>query len=329
MVIIPRGKPILENLNSYYLKIANLLEHYQGELGSGGIFFTNSTGKGVLFFDQDEILSGYYQNREQELVGKKAIEFILDPPSQLNFMVSVYAIDSEDVYFWTSIPGANILHDNLSSEFTDLEALIKKMTSEKLTGYIDITISHGDDRGLLFFQNGNIVGDSQNWEKESLKKGEDSKKQLVMRTKKYGGVFRVFQITMDQSPHQDVKPSPEKAPYIRTGDCIPMLNSLLYVLEKVVVANRKVKSFNTLLKKKFIEKADTYVFLDPFAGEFKYEDNQISFVGDAGDQELVAGVTECVRELSDDLGLRKQLVNTLAPWFQKYQSQIERHNVTM
>jgi hypothetical protein len=108
MVIIPRGKQIAKSLNSYYLKIDNLLEHYQGELGSGGIFFSSSAGKGVLFFDQDEILSGYYQNRNEELVGKEAIGFLLNPPSHQNFSVSVYAIDPEDVYYWTSIPGAKM-----------------------------------------------------------------------------------------------------------------------------------------------------------------------------------------------------------------------------
>ena len=39
MVIIPREKPIIENLNIYYLDVKKLLEHYQGEVGSGGVFF--------------------------------------------------------------------------------------------------------------------------------------------------------------------------------------------------------------------------------------------------------------------------------------------------
>ena len=53
MVIIPKEKPIIENLNIYYLDVRKLLEHYQGEVGSGGIYFEGHTAEGVIFFDKD------------------------------------------------------------------------------------------------------------------------------------------------------------------------------------------------------------------------------------------------------------------------------------
>ena len=36
MVVIPKQQPVLENLNIYYLDVRKLLEHFQGEIGSGG-----------------------------------------------------------------------------------------------------------------------------------------------------------------------------------------------------------------------------------------------------------------------------------------------------
>ena len=39
MIIIPKEKPVVEKLNSYYLKLDRLLEHYRGELDSGCIYF--------------------------------------------------------------------------------------------------------------------------------------------------------------------------------------------------------------------------------------------------------------------------------------------------
>ena len=35
MVVIPKQQPVLENLNVYYLNIRKLLEHFQGEIGTG------------------------------------------------------------------------------------------------------------------------------------------------------------------------------------------------------------------------------------------------------------------------------------------------------
>jgi hypothetical protein len=42
MVVIPRQQPVLENLNIYYLNVRKLLEHFQGEIGSGGVFFKSA-----------------------------------------------------------------------------------------------------------------------------------------------------------------------------------------------------------------------------------------------------------------------------------------------
>jgi hypothetical protein len=334
MDIIPRGEPVVTELNSYYLKVKQLLEHYQGEIGSGGIFFTAASGKGVLFFDQDEILSGYFQNRTEELSGQAAIDYLLDLPGHVNFSVSVYAIDPEDVYFWTSISSATIVYDNLSSEFTDIRALLRKLRDERLTGYIDVAINNGEDRGMLFFQNGRIAGDSYSWTSEP---DDEARNLLMEKTKSDGGVFRVFHIDPSRvtavaapAPPQPVAARPESGPSetAATAETLPLLATLLYVLERVVDANKKIKvPFTTLLKKKFIEKADRYAFLDPFAAEFEYKDKRIQYHGDEDPAVVIEAVTASVSEMARELGLHASLVKMLAPWFKKFADQIERYQI--
>lgn len=331
MDIVPRGEPVVTGLNSYYLKIKQLLEHYQGEIGSGGVFFTASSGKGVVFFDQDEILSGYFQNRSEELSGPAAIDYLLDLPGHVNFSVSVYAIDPEDVYFWTSISSATIVYDNLSSEFTDIRALLRKLADERLTGYIDVAINNGDDRGMLFFQNGKIAGDSYSWTTEP----DDEARHLLMdKTKSEGGVFRVFRIDPSQVAATVAAPSsapPEPQPSKQAPpkeDVLPLLATLLYVLERIVDANKRIKvPFTTLLKKKFIDKADRYSFLDPFAAEFEYKDRRVLYQGDEAPKVLIEAVTTSVSEMAHELGLHPPLLKMLAPWFEKFADQIERYQI--
>ena len=79
MIIIPEKKPVVQNLNSYYLDIKRLIEHYQGELGSGGIYFKSSFAEGAIFFDEDTILNGTFQNKESvyELAEELGILFQL------------------------------------------------------------------------------------------------------------------------------------------------------------------------------------------------------------------------------------------------------------
>ena len=59
MVVIPKQQPVLENLNAYYLKVRKLLEHFQGEIGSGGVYFKSHAAEGVIFFDQNELVNGF------------------------------------------------------------------------------------------------------------------------------------------------------------------------------------------------------------------------------------------------------------------------------
>ena len=47
-------------------------------------------------------------------------------------------------------------------------------------------------------------------------------------------------------------------------------------------------------KKCLIEKAETFTFLDPFAGEFEYQDGVIKFSGEAGEKEFTKGILECL-----------------------------------
>ena len=65
MIIIPKEKPVIENLNSYYLDIKKLLEHCQGTTGSGGIHFVSPSSECVIFFDQDRIMNSTIQNKNR------------------------------------------------------------------------------------------------------------------------------------------------------------------------------------------------------------------------------------------------------------------------
>ena len=163
MVVIPKQQPVLENLNVYYLKVRKLLEHLQGEIGSGGVYFKSHAAEGVIFFDQDELVNGFFQDRDIQMTGSEAIKHLLEAGDNYNFMVNIYEIGAEEVYYWAGIPTAEKIYQDLSTEFTDLQALIKKMSSEKLTGYIDVSIGDGKEMGILFLINGKIIGGSYSW----------------------------------------------------------------------------------------------------------------------------------------------------------------------
>ncbi len=126
MVIVPKDKPLIENLNSYYLNVPRLLEHYQGELGSGAIHFKSSLAEGVIFFDRDEFLEGIWEKKDEQITGKRAIEFLTGSSGETNYVINLYQMEPEKVYFWASIPAAKKIYEGLSADFTDLAGLNRK-----------------------------------------------------------------------------------------------------------------------------------------------------------------------------------------------------------
>jgi hypothetical protein len=315
MIIIPKEKPILENLNSYYLDLNKLCEHFQGEIGCGCIHFRSSAIEGIVFFDKDDILSGQMTDKGVETTGRPAIEQLFDQGGQNSFSVSIYKIDPERVYFWASVPTAQRIYSDLSTEFTDLEGLIKKMASEKLTGYIDVSIADGDTGGILFFNNGVPVGGSYSWSAGEQDNTRESQELLIRQTKQSGGIFHVSRIQPPGHSRALSRPARAEEPL----EILPALEEFLVIFEECTSSARKPKNdFIPLLKKKFVEKADNFPFLDPFAAEFEYADQKVHFHGDADHRSLARGLLTCCRELAAEIGVADHLKQELAPWLDKY-----------
>ncbi|MBW1785313.1 MAG: hypothetical protein JRK53_01650 [Deltaproteobacteria bacterium] len=310
MVIVPRERPVMTGLNSFYLDIERLLEHYQGEIGAGAIHFLSPNAEAVFFFDKDDILGGAYQGREEEGNGKQAWTNMLKVSKVGSFAVDIYEIDPEKVYFWANIPSGQEIYRDLSTEFTDLERLIKKMASEKLTGYINVSIGNGDEGGLIFLSNGEIVGGSYSWGHGEINGSLENLSLLIQRTEVSSGVFHVTRIPVKPQPGEKATPKAHGQP----PDVLDWLAALLKDFDQLF-SERKIKvDFRRLLRHKFIEKADKFPFLDPFEAEFEYAEGRITFTGQAGHDELLGAVVQCAREMAAETGISPSFQTLLDAW---------------
>ncbi len=327
MFVLPKERPVVEKLNSYYLHLRKLLEHYQGELGSGAIHFKSPFAEAVVYFDKDEMLNGLFRRDVEVIRGKEAVDRILDEVSNNNFTISIYEIPSEQIYFWANMPDSEEIYKDLSTEFTELGGLIAKMKAEKLTGFINVTLSDGNGGGLVFLNGGQVVGGSFSWGPIPVERVNEGVDNLIEKSKELGATFYVSKI-LPRNGRLKVESSP-RVPK-NSWHVIGALEELLRIFEKTFHSNGRVgKDFRTLLKKKFLEKAEEYEFLDPFAGEFEYEDHKISFVGKASDEELAKGVIESVKELAKELGLTSKLLGSLGPWYQQNKKALTRFGIKL
>ncbi len=328
MIVLPKEDPVIRGLNSYYADAGRLIEHYQGEIGAGAVHFTALSTEGVVFFDKDEVLGGACRRKEEEIAGAEAAERLMAATNEVNFNLDVYAIDPGKIHFWANIPWAEIVYRDLAAEFTDLEGLINKMASEGLTGYIEVAIRGGGEGGLLFFLNGGIIGGSYSWSEGGVNGAEQAKETLLRKIKEQGGTFNVARIPAagEGAPGRETGGRSRPEPGGRSaGEVIRPLQELLVISERVLAGGGFTsRDFRTSLKRKLVEKADAYPFLDPFAGEFDYAEGTLTFTGSARAEELLQGVTESLSELARDLGAGARLSEETAAWKRKYAGLLSR-----
>jgi hypothetical protein len=336
MIIIPREEPAVSDLNSYYLRIDKLLEHFQGDLGTGGVYFKSPTSEAVVFFDEDNLINGYYRDKKDEFKGEAALSKIIETASKNNYSVTVYYILPERVYYWANLSNAEPLHSDLSSEFTDLESLIKKLENEKITGYIDVK----------FIYNGEVIGGASAKGAGELDRSVEYRDDLIKRCREAGGIFNVKKIQLSKittlsKPSIRKKPQPvltaakpvlkqkvKARPQKDFHRVLMMLEDLLVLLERVVRSNKRIKiDFETLLNKQFVDKVDEYDFLDPFAAEFKYSNGKIIFSGKASQKELVASIVKCAKDMTAGLGMTALFRKYLGTWKKNYTDEIIDFNI--
>lgn len=338
MIILPKEKPVVENLNSYYLKIDRMLEHYRGAIESGGIHFHAPSAEAVVFFDDENVLNGFYRDKTTEVAGQEAIDRIFQTVSNSNFSVSVYRIQPDRLYYWANLPNSTLLYNDLSSEFADLEGLIKKMENEKLTGYIEVRIGDDSDHGLLFFYSGQMLGGASSKSRAEVDRSPEYRDDLIRRCREQGGVFNVHKTDMAgnapvvqprQLPEEgQALPAAPAAAAVSTQRVVQMLNDLLVVLDTVVKSKKRHRSdFETLLNRKFIEKVDKYEFLDPFAADIRYAKGQLIHQGEVPPGDLAGGIVECARELMAELDIAASVRRSLGDWHNTYAEEIRQFRI--
>ncbi len=330
MIIFPKENPVVENLNSYFLDIPRFIEHYQGEVGTGCVGMSSASAEAAVFFNKDDLVSVILERRNNggsRLIG---MEEIAEIAKIENFSVNLYGLEEAFIDYWANLPDAAVIYKNLSTDFTNLEKLIAKMQAERLTGYIDVMLNTDSGRGRIFFCSGKCLGASHSWEGWQLNTAGNLWYTLMSKASDTGAVFNVLRLPLEKAVPAAALPAAGPADGNGRQRTMEMLEELLRRLEDVVVADNRIRGdFRVLLKKKFVEKAEHFPFLDPFAAEFEYRDQRIECHRDVRNGELLAGVTESVRELVAELGIGPMFQKTLYPWREKYGDVIRRFRIQL
>ena len=331
MIIVPDDKPVFTGLNTYYLDINRVLEHFRGSLGSGVLYLrSNNDKEGVIFFDSDAILNGIFRNPSGEISGQSAIQEMINQSYENNFSASIYSLDKDKLLYWANISSANPIYSDLSSEFTDLEGLIKKQKMVSLTGYISVKLDQ--ENAVLFFNSGELVGASYSWTSDELNETPDKLDEVFQMIKNYGASLDVYQVRPQKEVSVEWTDDEEivAEETVTSEEIYAMLEELLSILNGVVNKSKHInEGLDTLIRKKFIDKTDKFPFLDPFAAELEYKEGKIYKYSNVADVEIVQGVIESVKDLVEELKIKESLEKEIKNWRSKYTDHLSELGVEM
>ena len=326
-MILPKGEAVYENLRTSFVDLNSFLLSLKEDDFTGYVQLSFWDYEGVLFLEAGEIVNATEEARGTRKRGEEAVENIILMSKQKDGRINVYRLTPEMVTILASTSMEEAIYKDLSTEFTSLDKLIEKLSSERYSGYIDIILNDDKGRGLIFFQEGDVVEAVMSGEGAEGISGKEMLAKVIDDAHKMGAIFNVYRAGLLESGAQRT----EIAQTLDLQGAIEVMQEVMEKIEDLLddLTNQK-GSFRDSLKRAQVEKSEDYPFLDPFVAEFEYEDGEIRFWGKEPVEQFVRGIKDCINLTLEKAPLKlpkdelyARVSSILEPTIEKYRERIE------
>lgn len=330
-MILPKGRALYENLRTSFVEFNNFLQSLKEDNFTGYVQLSSWEYRGILFLEAGEIVNAVEETSGGKRSAEEAAENIMAMARGDDGKIDAYELSPEMVTLLASASEEEVVYRDLTTDFTRLDKLIEKMREQRHSGYIDIMLKGQQGRGLVFFQDGEVVETLVGGDGPQDHYGTDSLPRILQAAEKTGATFTVYRSSaFDPTPRRVEVSEPRGF-----RDLIEMLGEAIGRIETLVDGLTKQKgSFRDLLKKAQVERSEEHPFLDPFMAEFEYANREIRFSGDASLEEFVKGVKECLAltlewvpvKISRD-ELYGRVTAIVQPVAEKYREEVEMYGL--
>ena len=330
-MIIPKGEVRHQNLLTTYTDLSALLSTLELEGFSGIIEIDFPDHKGAVFIDSGRIINGEAKTGDgsKRTVGPEAVQSLLSLSKQKEGVLNIYRLLPEQVAIVASNLHHEILFKDLSTDFTRLDRLLLKLKEEKHSGFIEILTKDHRAVGVLFLQEGEPADMFTTPASGPSIFGRKSIHTFVENAIKEGAIFNVYRGT-NKNVRKEITAGRGPEHQEDEKELILILQEVLSRAEKLVDGLSQKGRFLRAFKKSLLGKVDAYPFLDPFSGEFNYEDGSIRLAGEVPREDFINGIGQCLHDALSDLEeeLPKNKMLSLK-WKADLESSLEAHQAAM
>lgn len=331
-MLIPREKPYLSGLNSYYLQIDKFIEHLQGEIGSGALYCQAVDQELLVYFDEQEIVRGVTQNDGERAQVSQSLEPVLDSLAIKSFQVTIYYLDANSIFFWGQMPPFQRAKSKLKSIDISLPDLVFRLRQKKFSGFIDVDLQGHNDGAILFFNQGEREGGSYAWGKGGLSPADDDYNRLLGLLQTNAATYAIGHFKEETTAESESKTAQDRPAAEEQKDTPQYFSNLDTALEEflglfMLVTRKKLKVEPLVqLKQQFLDLMEDYPVLDPFNNYYELtDDGTVEFSDIAPREEIAAAIVECAWKSVEDLKLQKKFRAAIKKW--EYRMALEERGI--
>jgi len=300
-MIFPKQDSIYENLNTSFTNFGELLVDLKENSFTGVVQVSYWEYEGILLLDNGNIINAIEEINGKVATGQSAVKSVTEKAKEKDGAISVFSQKGEMITMLASVAKSEIVYENLSTEFTSLDALITKLQSEDHTGYIEVSFEGSDQRGYIFLLAGRVIEALLTVRGEEIS-GAAVINRVLELTASSGAVFSVYKSAVEEALSE--------SEMIKVSFDLPQLleawGAVISSAETVADSLLGESEFLNTFKDTLISKADEYPFLDPFAAKFQYKDGGVTFTGEIK-KNFSKAIGECLWATIETLGERAAL----------------------
>jgi len=330
-MIFPKRDSVYQNLNTSFTNFGELLVDLKENSFTGVVQVSYWEYEGILLLDSGNIINAIEEINGKIITGQSAVKSVTNKAKEKDGAISVFSQKGEMITMLASVAKSEIVYENLSTEFTSLDALITKLQSEDHTGYIEIVFSESDQKGYIFLLAGRVIEALLSVRGDEVS-GSTVIKRILELTSSAGAVFSVYKAAVEDALSE--------SEMIKVSFNLPQLlevwGSVISAVETECDKLLGSTEFLNTFKDTLITMADEYPFLDPFAAKFQYKDGVVTFTGEVKQHFSLAigeSLLETVKILAEKAALDGNdlfmpIRNSLTVVKSQYQDQIDRFNIS-
>jgi len=287
-MIFPKRDSVYQNLNTSFTNFGELLVDLKENNFTGVVQVSFWEYDGVLLLDNGNIINAAQKSEEYTLSGQDAVKAVTDKAKEKDGSVSVYIQNGEMVTMLASMVTSKAVYENLSTDFTSLEALIGKLENSNHTGYIEVNFEGDRQNAYIFMLDGRVIDALISSGGEEIS-GVKVLSRILDLISTAGATFSVYESAMEEALSE--------SEVIKISYNLPQLleawGVVIQAVESSVDEHLGPGEFLNTFKDNLIANADEYPFLDPFAAKFQYRNGQVSYSGEIK-KDFSRGIGKCL-----------------------------------